>query len=144
MGRLKKTLLLGLLAGVLAFAQEKSAAFRPNDIKILGTLDSGQTSKPVAYSTTPRYRAFVFEANGRDVVEVTVTGGNRYAFVALADSTLTPVATGRGRLRATLPYRGPDTEAYYILFKDSTNQPARLAVHLNKTPAAVQPVNATH
>lgn len=141
---MKKTLLLGLLTGVLAFAQGKSAAYLPNDIKILGTLDNGQTSEPVAYSTTPRYRAFVFEANGRDVVEVTVTGGNRYAFVALADSSLRPIATGRGLLRATLPYRGPDTEAYYILFKDSTNQPARLAVHLNKSHAAVQPTGATH
>jgi hypothetical protein len=147
-----------LLVGMLATAQEKTAdgaiapaSFRAHqaapystaDIKILGTLDNGETSKPAEYSSTPKYRAFVFEGNGHDRVEVTVTGANRKAYVALADSTLTPIASGLGTLAVTLPYHGPDTEAFYILVKNLTNQPARLAVHLKKTPAAVQPADAT-
>ena len=87
---LKKLILITTVAGFLgsigAAAQEKSAdpgvtaepnavtvsapaqqaSYSPNDIKILGTLNSGQTSKPVVYSRAPRYRAFVFEGNGRD------------------------------------------------------------------------------
>jgi hypothetical protein len=112
-------------------------------MKIVGTLNSGETSKPVEYSSTPEYRAFVFEGNGHDQIQVTVTGDNRKAVIALADSTLTPIATGIGQLSAALPYHGPDTEAFYILFKGSTNQPARLTVHLKTTPAAAQPSDAT-
>ena len=83
-----------IVGGMTAIGQEKSAAptlapvsfpaqqssYSPNDIKILGTLNSGQTSKLVEYSRTPKYRAFVFEGNGHDQVEVTVTGGNRNAY----------------------------------------------------------------
>jgi hypothetical protein len=91
----------------------------------------------------PKYRAFVFEGNGHDRVEITVTGTNRKAYVALADSGLTPIASGLGRLAATLPYHGPDTEAFYILVKNLGSQPARLSVHLKKT-AAVPVSDATH
>ena len=102
----------------------------------------GQTSQPAAYSSVPKYRAFVFEGNGRDQVEITVTGANRSTYVALADSALTPIASGLGTLTATLPYRGPDTEAFYILVKNLASQPARLTVHLKKTGSA-QPADAT-
>jgi hypothetical protein len=135
-----------LLAGAAAIGQEKTAAqasYSPTDIKILGTLNSGQTSKPVEYSRLPQYRAFVFEGNGHDQVEITVVGGNRNAFVALADSTLTPIASGVGRLSATLPYHGPDTEAFYILFKGNSGQPAQLAIHFKKTAGSAQPADAT-
>jgi hypothetical protein len=149
-----------LLGGMLAVAQEKSAdpaivpasypaqseqavAYSPDDMKILGTLDSGQTSKLVEFSSTPKYRAFVFEGHGHDQVEITVTGTSRKAFVALADSTLTPIASGLGSLAVKLPYHGPDTEAFYILVKNLNNQPARLAVHLKKTAAPAQPADAT-
>ena len=145
-----------ILSGMTAAGQEKSAAptlapvrfpvqqlsYPPADIKILGTLNSGQTSKLVEYSITPKYGAFVFEGNGYDQVEITVTGGNRNAYVALADSTLTPIASGIGHLSTRLPYHGPDTEAFYILIKNLNKQPARLEVHLQKTPGG-QPTDAT-
>jgi hypothetical protein len=136
-----------VLGGMTAAGQEKSAdpplasvsyparqlSYSTNDIKILGTLNSGQTSKLLEYSSTPKYRAFVFEGNGHDQIEVTVLGGNQKAFVALADSTLTPIASGIGSLSVALPYHGPDTEAFYILFRGSPA--ARLTVHLKKIPA---------
>lgn len=120
----------------------QQAAYSPNDIKILGTLTSGQTSRLVASSNTSQYRAYVFEGNGHDQVEITVIG-NRKALVALADSTLAPIASGIGRLRATLPYHGPDTEAFYILYKASPHQPAQMAIHLKKTPASPQAADST-
>jgi hypothetical protein len=151
-GEALKNLLLfasvvAVLGGMTAAGQEKSAdpplapvsypaqqsSYSPNDIKILGTLDSGQTSKLVQYSSTPKYRAFVFEGNGHDQIQVTVLGGNRKAYIALADSTLTPIASGLGSLSVALPYHGPDTEAFYILFRGSPA--ARLTVHLKKIPA---------
>ena len=140
---MRKTLLLGLLVATLGFAQAKSAAYSPDDVKILGTLDNGETSTPAEYSSTPKYHAFVFEGNGHDRVEVTVTGANRKAYVALADSTLTPIASGLGRVMVTLPYHGPDREAFYILVRNLNSQPTRLAVHIKKIPAPAKPADAT-
>jgi hypothetical protein len=135
------------LAGVVASAQEKSAysqsAYSPNDMKVVGVLDNGQSSKPEEFSSTPKYRAFVFEGNGRDRVEVTVTGTNQKAYVALADSSLIPIASGLGRLVVSLPYHGPDTESFYILVKNLANQPARLTVHLEKTAGPGHAPDAT-
>jgi hypothetical protein len=151
---LKNRLPLILLAGILCFSPtvsfarepnspEAASAYSPNDIKVLGTLASGETSKLVEYTNAPPYRAFVFEGNGRDQVEVTVTGDGGKARVYLADSSLNPIASGIGRLQAALPYRGPDTEAYYILFKDGGNRPARLTVHLKQAAASVQPADVS-
>jgi hypothetical protein len=145
-----------LVAGMTASGQEKSAAgavvpasflaqqgsYSPNEIQVVGTIDSGQTSNPEEYAHTSKYQAFVFEGNGHDRVEVTVTGAK--AYVALADSTLTPIAGGVGRVYVALPYHGPDTEAFYILVKSLSSQPARLSVHLQKSPAnPVHPADAT-
>ena len=154
---MKNFLLFASMAALIgstgAVAQEKSSegtvvpvsfpaqqtAYSSNDIQVLGTLSSGQTSKLVEYSKTPQYRAYVFEGNGHDQVEVTVVGADRNAFIALADQSLNPIASGTGRVSAALPYHGPDAEAFYILFKASTDQPARLAVHLKQTVAPPAP-----
>jgi hypothetical protein len=148
---LKNIILIATLGAALcgaAFAQS-AQSFSANDIKVAGTLNSGQTSQLVQYSRPGQYRAFVFEGNGHDVIDVTVTGANGKAYVALADSTLMPVASGIGRLTATLPYHGPDIEAFYILVKPTSAGPTRFTVHLKKAPGApqtqavVQPVDAT-
>ncbi len=138
-----------LLGSMLAYGQVKSAGaaivpasfpaqhytYSPDNVKVLGVLDNGETSKPTEFLRTPKYQAFVFQGNGHDQVEITVTGSNQKAYVALADSALTPIASGLGRLAVTLPYHGPDTEAFYILVKNLGSHPARLAVHLEKTGA---------
>lgn len=145
---MKKSLLFLLtsvaltLGGVVASAQN-TIAYSPDEMKVLGVLDNGQSSKLVEYTSTPKYRAFVFEGNGRDRVEVTVTGANQKAYVALADSSLTPIASGLGRLVVSLPYHGPDTESFYILVKNLANQPARLTVHLEKTAGPGHAPDAT-
>jgi hypothetical protein len=148
--------LAALLGAVGAPAQEKTAipelrletvsytvrqSYSANDIKVMGTLNSGETSAPVEYTAPGPYRAFVFEGNGHDRVDITVTGADGKAYVALADSALKPIASGIGHLSTTLPYHGPDIEAFYILLKPTSNRPARLAVHFTKTPAPVQPAS---
>lgn len=149
--------LAALLGGTVASAQEESSspavlpasfspqrsAYSPNDVKVLGTLNDGETSRLVEYTRGPEYRAFVFEGNGHDQVEITLAGANHRTVIALADSTLIPIASGIGRLSATLPYHGPDTETFYILVKPASNQAARFAVHLKRVPASVQPADAT-
>jgi hypothetical protein len=129
-------LLAALLAApVLAGNFSAEQAYSPNDMKVLGVLDSGQTSSLVEYSRPGPYRAFVFEGNGHDRVNITVTGAEGRAYIALADATLTPVASGIGHLDVTLPYHGPDTETFYVLVKPTTAGPARFAVHLMKSGA---------
>ena len=143
-----------LVAGTVAYGQQTTsvqpivytaqpASFSPNEIKAVGTIDNGQTATIMeiprssqfrASASGPKYQALVFEGNGHDQVDITVAGGAHSAYIALADSTLTPIASSMGHLVTTLPYHGPDTEAFYILIKGSSNQ--RLTVHLKTTPAA--------
>ena len=136
---------LGSLIGlpVVAANLPGPVSYSPNDIKVLGTIDSGQTSPEVEYSRPGLYRAFVFEGHGKDCVDITVTGADGRAFVALADSSLTPIASGIGHLSVNLPYHGPDIEAFYILLKPTSSRPARFTVHLTKVPASPKPVDAT-
>lgn len=124
-----------LAAPLLAGSFPAEQAYAPSQMKVLGVLDSGQTSALVEYSRPGPYRAFVFEGNGHDRVDITVTGAEGKAFIALADATLTPIASGIGHLDVALPYHGPDTEAFYVLVKPTTPGPARFAVHLTKVSA---------
>src|SRR5437762_2183729 len=77
--------------------------YQPTDVKIVGDLDYGQTSDPVEYTDTPRYRAFVFTANSRDRIEVTVKGDDRKAFVAIADGSMKELASGTTHVTVVLP-----------------------------------------
>jgi len=109
-----------------------SESFPPADVKIAGDLDYGHTSAPVECASTPRYHALVFNAHSGDRVDVTVTAEGRHAEVAIADPSLNELASGTNHVTTTLPDRGPDVEAYYIVFRDSENKPARFTVHLKK------------
>ena len=137
-----KMVLLTVLATLLVSGAEKSAAspeqvvYAADDVKIVGVLNYGQKSGPVEYSDTPKYRAFLFAGQGDDQVEVRVTGATENAFIALADQSLSIIATGAGHLSASLPNHGPDAEMFYIVFKDPMNRPARMSVQVNKTGRA--------
>jgi hypothetical protein len=153
---LKKVVIMSCLTATIIFAQEKTTHHRVHhfsrpliaatqispselprtyaarDVKILGDLDYGQSSGPVAYSATPTYRAFVFSAFGGENVEVTVRGSDRKAMVALADSGLNRLAIGDTSLRLSLPNRGPYIECWYIVFRDFEKKPARFTVQVKK------------
>jgi hypothetical protein len=134
--------LLSLLTTLLASGAEKSAAspqrisYAPNDVKIVGVLSYGQKSAPVEYSGSPQYRAFVFDGQGNDRIEVTVTGAGQNVFIAVADPALNVIATGLGHLSVSLPDQGPAPEAFYVVFKDQMNRPARMSVQLKKIGGA--------
>ncbi len=106
--------------------------FSPDDVQIIGDIDYGQSSPPVEYSSTPRYRAFVFTAMGGDKIEVTFKGEDRKAFVAIANGELKQLASATTRLAFTVPEKGPDAEAYYIVFRDTEDKPGRFTVALKK------------
>lgn len=124
-------------ACILLFAIHLLAeSYQPADVKVVGALDYGQTSDPVDYSDVPHYRAFVFNGNSGDRIDVLIQGADRKAFLAIADGTLKQLASGTTHLTFTLPNTGPDPEAYYIVFRDSENKAARFTVELKKRNAA--------
>jgi len=124
------------VAGVFLFAASLIAeSFSPADVKIMGDLDYGQTSKAVECSSASRYYAFVFNGKGGERVDVVVKSDDRQAFVAIADPSLNQLASGTGHVTVTLPNRGPDPEAYYIVFRDSESKNARFTVVLKKLPS---------
>jgi hypothetical protein len=156
---LKNYIVLSCLAALMAGAQEKNTnqaqvssvvlrgaatssgcavpcSYNPADVEVLGDLQYGQTSNLVPYSPTPPYRAFVFSAFGGEKVEVTVKGADRKAFVALADSSLNQLTSGATNLSLALPYRGPDIEVWYIVFRDLDNKPGRFTVQVKKVASA--------
>ena len=106
-------------------------SFRPADVKVLGALDYGDTSAPVECGGGTEYCGYVFNGAGGDQIQVTVKGGEQKPFVAVADGSLKELARGEGTVSLTLPNKGPDIEAYYIVFRGENNQ-ARLTVHLAK------------
>jgi hypothetical protein len=142
-----KMVLFTVLATLLVSGAEKSAAsqelisYSPDDVKIVGVLNYGQKSEPVAYADTPLYRAFLFAGQGDDQIDVRVTGASPDASIAVADQSLKVVATGAGHLSVSLPNHGPDAEMYYVVFKNPMNRPVR--VQVNKTGGATAAADAT-
>ena len=163
----RTTIIIGIFAAAIGLAQEKTTphhrvlhssnillasakvsqagslphTYSAKEVRVLGDLDYGQASAPVAYSATPTYRAFVFSAFGGETVEVSVHGATRKAMVALADSGLNQLAIGDTSLRLSLPNRGPYIECWYIVFRDFEKKPAQFTVQVNKLatpPAAPQ------
>lgn len=132
---MRNVVLCTMLVGAgLCFSAE---TFQPADVKIVGDLEYGQTSDPVEYTDSPRYRAFVFTANSQDRIEVTVKGNDRRAFVAIADGSMKELSSGTTHLAVTLPKTGPDPEAYYIIFRDTDNKAAHFTVELKKVEQGI-------
>ncbi len=113
------------------------ATLDPGDVKVIGSLDYGQTSEPVEYTGAPKYAAFVFNGNGGDQIEVTVKG-DRDAAVSIADGGLKEVATGTNHLSFKLPKTGPDLDTYYIVFRDSESKAGKFTVELHGPKTAAQ------
>ena len=100
-------------------------SFPPADVKIMGDLRYGQTSDAVECSSASPYYAFVFNGKGNERVDVVVKSEDRQAFVAIADPSLNKITSGTGHVTTTLPNRGPDAEAFYIVFRDTESKDAR-------------------
>jgi hypothetical protein len=109
-------------------------SFPPADVKIIGDLRYGQTSDAVECSSASPYYAFVFNGKANERVDVVVKSEDRQAFVAIADPSLNQLTSGTGHVVFTLPNRGPDAEAFYIVFRDSESKDARFRVELKKLP----------
>lgn len=111
--------------------------------EIIGTLCYGQTSAPVAYNDTPKYRAFRFEGVAGDAVSIWVRSKNGDARAWLVDAAFLNVAmnndadatTKDSHVVTTLPATG----TYYVAFREVSQEDATFVVSLDKTNTPTQP-----
>lgn len=120
---------LSLLTTIAILAGQN---FKADNVNVVGDLKYGQTSAPVDCPGEPSYCAFVFNGQGDDRIEVDVSSVDGNAFVAVADGALAELVSGTNRVIFSLPKRGPDAEAYYIVFRDRESKPRRFTVALKK------------
>ena len=104
---------------------------------IVGSLDYGQTSSSVAYTHTPKYRAFKFGGSEGDVVDIWVrskNGGDAVAwlldndFKQIASNDDADATTADSHIHATLPANASNT--HYIVFRDYYLAKASFTVEL--------------
>jgi hypothetical protein len=103
--------------------------------EILGALSYGETSAPVAYAKTPRYRAFSFTASAGDEVQVAIAAlSGKAAQVWLTTSSFANVAASTTGQLPSAKLKAAGT--YYIVFRSSDFAPASYAVTLSKVVVA--------
>lgn len=118
----------------------KSDAFSYR-MKIVGSLDDGQTSSSTYYTKTPRYRAFKFAGTEGEQVDVWVKstdGGDAVAWVldngfhVVASNDDADDTTLDSHVTATLPANASAT--HYIVFRDYYTDSAHFTVQLAVRP----------
>ena len=126
----------------LSGQHEKSDAFSYR-MKIVGSLDYGQTSASIRYTRTPRYRAVKFAGNAGDQIDVWVRstdGGDAVAWVL--DNTFHTLAsnddadgnTVDSHVSLTLPASPSIT--HYVVFRDYDLVTTHYSVALGGAAAA--------
>jgi hypothetical protein len=118
-------------------AKSDSFSYR---MKIVGSLDYGQTSSSTKYTHTPRYRAFKFGGNAGDQVDVWVRstdGGDAVTWVldngfhVLASNDDADDTTLDSHISVTLPANASIT--HYVVFRDYYTDTAHFTVDLANT-----------
>lgn len=129
----------------LASLDQKSDAFSYR-MKILGSLDYGQTSAVVKYSPPPRYNAYKFGGKKGDTVDIwtrSTNGGdavtwlldNSYRVIASNDDA-DEGGTLDSHVKATLPGNSdPAIVTYYVVYRDYSLNSRKFSVELNGTSA---------
>src|SRR5579859_7429384 len=121
----------------VAALDQKSDAFSKK-MTLVGSLDYGQTSDPVAYHNPPRYRAFKFGGQPGDKVIIDVTSADGDAVAWLTDNSFKTLAKNddygdslNSHIEATLPGNSnPDIITYYVIFRDYWLNDATFTVSL--------------
>jgi hypothetical protein len=127
----------------LAGLDDKSDAFSYR-MKLIGSLDYGQTSSVVSYTSSPRFRAFKFAGQKGDKVDIKVHSTNSGDAVTwLVDNGYNVLASNDdadgsldSHITATLPGNtNPDIVTYMIIFRDYDLAKKKFTVTLAGTPA---------
>jgi hypothetical protein len=124
-----------------SFADTKADTFSQR-MKIVGTLDYGQTGASVRYTSSPRYRAYKFAGHAGDQVDVWVRSTNGDAVAWVLDNDFAIVGSNDdaddttldAHVAVTLPANPSDT--HYIVFRDYDLATHYFTVSLDGTAAA--------
>ncbi len=107
---------------------------------IVGSLQTGQTSNPIAYTSTPRYRALSFIALKGDRLDVWVRSTNGDAFAFLTTSDFKTIATNDDADASThdahLSAVATQAGTHYVVFRERDLEPASFRVTLTKNGSA--------
>jgi hypothetical protein len=105
--------------------------FPQKEIQVIGSIDYGQTSAPVHYSGSPRYRAFEFNAKPGDHLEIWVHSRRGLPTAFLSDSSFQSIAGGKAHFSAIIP---PESQpaTYYLIFYDSKFKAGNFTVELQR------------
>ncbi|HZS42166.1 MAG TPA: hypothetical protein VFF06_35295 [Polyangia bacterium] len=106
-------------------------------IQVVGPLDFGQTSAPVAYHNPPQYRAFTVAAQPGDTVDAWVRSPNGNAtawimdgsFKRLAENDDADATTKDSHVSATVPTGGAAV-SWFVVFRDKMSADATFTVTL--------------
>jgi len=111
-----------------------------HDMKIVGTLEYGQTTGGIAYTNLPKYRALKFAGRKGDLIEVWVRSATGDAVAWVLDDQFKILAmnddadgtTVNARIALTLPGNSndPDITTYYVVFRDYSLASANFTVSL--------------
>ena len=129
----------------LAGFEEKADQFSTR-MRLVGSLDYGQTSAAVRYHNPPLYRAFKFGGQKGDKVKIDVTSSNGDAVAWLVDNSFKTLAfnddsgnSTDSHLEATLPGNtNPAIVTYYIVFREYSRLDATFKVKLTGPAACLQ------
>ena len=123
----------------LAGQDEKSDAFSYR-MKLLGSLDYGQSAASAKYTHSPRYRAYKFGGNEGDRVDVWVRSNDGDAVAWVLDNSFQVVASNDdaddttldAHVVTTLP--ASDSITHYIVYRDYSLATAHFSVDLAAQP----------
>jgi hypothetical protein len=124
----------------LASLDQKADAFSYR-MKILGSLDYGQTSDAVKYTKTPRFRAFKFAGNQGDMLDIWVRSPDGDAVAWVLDNSFKVIDTNDDGDETTLDAHihvqlaASTSATHYVVFRDYGMHAAHFTVELTGTAA---------
>ena len=115
---------------------DATSALSLSDMKIVGSLAFGETSKSTPYTRTPRYRAFKFAGNAGDEVDVWVRSNNGDPVTWILDNDGHSIAKNddasasdtSSHVKLKLPANASAT--HYIVVRDYWQSPMSFKVEL--------------
>ena len=131
---------LGLALFVPSSVSQPAESISRKDVKLLGSIDYGQTSAPAHLEVSPPYCAYAFNARPGDHIEITVRGEGTLRAV-LTNAEYKKLAGGSAQFAYTFDaHSEPGT--YYILVFEEHHATSSFTVELERpstsagTPAA--------
>ncbi len=107
---------------------------------IVGSIQSGETSNVIAYTSTPRYRALAFAAVKGDRLDAWVRSTNGDAYAFLTNTNFKTIATNDDAHSTTkdahLSAVAAESGRHFVVFRERDLEPATFRVTLTKNGSA--------